>query len=141
MLPARTNHARRGQSLVESAFVLLVFLVTLIGIFDLGLIMFLHQTFVERARNAVRYSVVRAYDPAVVRNMVLYNQPSAPDGSPTGYMGLTPAMIDVQRLDTGTNEDRIVITIRDYPYRFFSPLIAGQFYGRHIVLTLPVEGT
>jgi len=138
-MSGRVRKGRRGQSLVESTFIALVFLATLLGIFDVGQILFIHQTFVERARNAARSSVVNAYDPAVVRNLVLYNQATVPEGSTTGFMGLTAEMVNVTRADAGTNEDRLVITISSYPYRFFSPLISKMFYSRPVVVSLPIE--
>ena len=130
---------QRGQSAIESTLVLLVFLVTLLGIFDLGQILFIHQTFVERARNAVRFGVVRTYDPVQIQNMVLFNSPTVPSGATSGFLGLKPGMVTVSRENVGTDEERIVVTIAGYPYRFFSPLIAGAFTGRPIVASLPVE--
>ncbi|MEK7408294.1 MAG: TadE family protein [Acidobacteriota bacterium] len=139
-MASRTRRNRqRGQALVESAFITLVFVVTLLGIFDLGQILFIHQSLADRARNAARYAVVRTYDATVVQNMVLYYQPTVPEGATTGFMGLATSMVSVTRSDAGTNEDRITITISNYPFRFFSPLIAGQFYGRPIVVTMPTE--
>lgn len=124
---------------MEATFVLLVFLVTLIGIFDMAQIFFIQQTFVERARNAARYGAVRTYDPAVIRNMVLYNQPAAPEGEPPGFMGLTAAMISVSHPDIGTNDERLTVTISGYPFKFLSPLIAGTFMGRTITASQPYE--
>src|SRR5437879_2939538 len=47
---------RRGNTLVESALDFGAFLFMLIGVFDFGQFLFVHQTLVERARNAVRYA-------------------------------------------------------------------------------------
>jgi Flp pilus assembly protein TadG len=134
-----TFRSRRGQTLVESALVALVFLVTLIGIFDLGQIFFIHQTFVERVRNAARYAVVNTYDATAFKNMVLYSQPTVPTGRTSGIFGLTADMVTVTRAGAGTNDDRIVVSVTNYPYRFFSPLIAGVFQGRAILVSLPSE--
>ena len=130
---------RKGQATLEAAFVILVFLATLIGIFDMGQILFVHQSFVARVRGAARYGVVRAYDAGAIRNMVLYGQPAAPDRAPSGIFGLTAAMVDVSQLDPGTSEARIVVSISSYPYRLFSPWIGRAFTGRPIVASLPVE--
>ncbi len=130
---------RRGQAAVEAAMVMLVFLATLIGIFDLGQCLFIHQTFVARARSAARYGVVRDYDEAAIRNMVLYGQPSAPEGETSGIFGLTVAMVNVTQAGSGTSEHRIVVSIHGYPYRLFSPWIGREFTGRSIVASMPVE--
>lgn len=130
---------RRGQGAVEAALVTLVFLAILIGILDLAQVLFIHQTFVARARGAVRYAAVSNYDPNAVKNMVLYGQPAAPPGSTSGIFGLSPAMVSVARNDAGTNEARIVVTITGYPYRLFSPWIGQAFTGRPIVASVSVE--
>jgi hypothetical protein len=124
---------------VESALIGLVLLATLIGAFDLGQILFLHQTFVERVRNAARYAVVHSYDAAAFKNMVLYRQPTVPEGQTSGIFGLTADMVSVTRPGVGTNDERIIISITNYPYRFFSPLIAGVIVGRTITVSLPSE--
>lgn len=132
--------SRRGQAAVEATLVALVFLVTLIGIFDMGQIFFIHQTLAERVRNASRYGAVRAFDANAFRNMVLYNQPTAPEGSPSGTFGLTADMVSVTRQDAGTHEDRLIVTITNYPYRFFTPLIAGVFHSsRPLTISIPYE--
>lgn len=130
---------RRGQSVVESAFVLLVLLTTLIGIFDLGQVLFIHQSFVERVRHAARYAVVNSYDPVAFKNMVLYRQTTVPAGQTSGIFGLTPDTVSITHSGAGTNDDRIVVSITSYPYRFFTPLIAGVFVGRNITVSLPSE--
>ncbi len=130
---------QRGQAAVEAALVALILIVTLIGIFDMGQVFFIHQTLVERVRNAGRYSAVHAYDPATFTNMVLYNQATAPEGSTSGVFGLTSSMVEVVRCDAGTNDDRIVLTLRDYPFRLFTPIIGRAFTGRPIVVSFPYE--
>ena len=133
----RNNSARkRGQAIVEGALVTLVLAAVLIGVFDLGLVLFIHQTFAARVRSAVRYGVVNPYDETAIKNMVLYGQPTA---GATGAFGLTAAMVSVVKTGVGTNDERIVVTISGYPYRFFSPWIGGAFNGRSIMASLPLE--
>jgi hypothetical protein len=134
---SRNKSARRqGQAVIEGALVTLTLAAVLIGILDLGQVLFIHQTFVSRARSAVRHGVVNACDESAIRNMVLYGQPTA---GPTTVFGLTAGMVSVARTDVGTNEQRIVVTISGYPYHFFSPWIGGVFTGRSIVASLPLE--
>jgi Flp pilus assembly protein TadG len=122
--------------MIEGALVALILVAVLIGIFDLGLVLFIHQTFANRVRSAVRYGVVNTYDPTVIKNMVLYGQPTA---GAAGSFGLTAAMVSVTRTGVGTNDQRIVVSISGYPYRFFSPWIGGPFNGRAIMASLPLE--
>lgn len=138
MTPMSTNNSprKRGQAIVEGALVTLVLAAVLIGIFDLGIVLFIHQTFTTRVRSAVRYAVVNTYDETAIKNMVLYGQPTA---GAAGVFGLTAAMVTVTPPGVEPNDQRIVVTISGYPYRFFSPWIRGAFNGRSIMASLPLE--
>jgi hypothetical protein len=138
MTPMSGNQTarKRGQAIVEGALVTLVLAAVLIGIFDLGLVLFIHQTFTTRVRSAVRYGVVNPYDETAIKNMVLYGQPTT---GTSGMFGLTAAMVSVTESGLGTNDQRIVVTISGFPYRFFSPWIGGAFNGRSISASLPLE--
>lgn len=125
--------------MVEGALVALAFLAVLIGIFDMAQILLVRQTFVSRVRSAVRYGAVNPDDQTGIRNIVLYGQTTAPPGSPPGTLGLTPAMVVVSRSDPGTNEDRIMVSIVNYPYRLFSPWISGPLAAAPVTSTHPVE--
>jgi len=129
----RKKSARRGQALVESALVTGVFLTLLIGVLDVGQVLFVHQTLVERTRNALRYGAVRPFDADAIRNMF-------PEGSEEGLFGLLPSMVQVSREDAGTSADRIVIRVTKYPFRFYTPLIAGAYEGKPIIASIPYEG-
>lgn len=145
------RHESRGQSLLESTLVLLAFLTLLIGVLDVGQVLFLHHTLVERTRAALRYGAVQTpFDADAVRNMVLYNQPTIPGnagsgdggGDPPvvpGIFGLMPSMVQVQRHDATFNEDRITIQITQYPFRFYTPMIAGLYEGKPIEGSTPYE--
>jgi Flp pilus assembly protein TadG len=102
---ARFRRDRRGQTAVESALVFLVLLITVIGIFDLGQILFIHQTFMERVRGAARYAAVNTFDATAFTNMVLYNQTTVPPGQSSGIFGLTSAMVSVTQSGAGTSLD------------------------------------
>ncbi len=136
---AATRRTRRDSSLVESALILLVFLATLIGIFDISQVLFVHETLVEQARHACRYGVVHYNSTAAIRDMVLFNRPDSPPVGTSGIFGLTASMVDVTRANVGSHEDRMVVTITGYPFYFLSPWIAGRYQGRPIVASLPVE--
>jgi Flp pilus assembly protein TadG len=135
----RRKKNERGQTLVESALVMLVLIATLLGIVDFGQVLFFHQYLVERARAGVRWAAVSSpIDTDKVKNFVIYNNSSG-TGSPV-LGGLTPSMIDVVQSGTqGCDEARITVTISNYPFRFFSPWIAKTFVNKPIVETLPWE--
>jgi hypothetical protein len=79
-----------------------------------------------------------------MQNIVVYGQSSLPAGKSTGdpgIFGLVPSMVAVSRAGTGDPEDRINITLSGYRFSFVSPLIAGQYTGKAIRVSLPVEGS
>jgi hypothetical protein len=125
--------------MLEGALVILMLVNVLIGIFDLGQVLFIRQTFVYRTRSAARYGAITNASEGAVKNMVLYGLPTAPEDPPSGPFGLTAAMISVSKSDVGSSAQRLVVTVSGYPYRFFTPWIAGTFTGRDIVASTPLE--
>lgn len=125
--------------MVETALVMLVFMLLLIGLFDFAQVLYVHQGVTERARTGLRYGIVNTYDATAIKNVVIYGDPSAPTGS-SAWFNLTSDMVAVERDDAGTSEDRIKITVSNYPYIFLSPYIAGSKTGAPIVEALSYEG-
>ena len=141
MLRMNRRRNRAGQAALETVLVVVFFLAAIIGTVDFGQLLFTHQSLVERVRGAVRYGVVRPFDEPAIRNMVLYGQAETPaGGSTSSFLGLAPANVRVARNDTGTDDERITVSIVDYHYQFFSPWIAGSFTNNDAVVeTMPVE--
>lgn len=129
-----------GSVLVESSLVLLVFMLMLLSTFDIGQVLLLHQSITERVREALRYGVVNTYNATAIRNYVLYGQTTAPTNSSSTFYSLTSSMVSVQRSDAGTDDDRVTITVSNYPYIFLTPMISGSHTGAPIMETLPYEG-
>jgi hypothetical protein len=122
--------------LVETALIFTTFAFMLIGAFDCGQFLFIHQALVERARSAARWGVVN--DPtnlSGIQNMVLYNQPT---GSGSGYFGLDSSMVQVTNPGSGTDNYRVVVFITNYPYTVLSPYIGGTHTGPNITMSFPV---
>jgi hypothetical protein len=118
----------RGQALVESALVLIPFIAIAIGIFDVGYALFLHQTIGSRAQAAARWGAVNPYSAVLIQNKLLYGTPTPVPGQ-RPWLGLTGANVNVQHLDAGTSEDRIVVTVSGYSFPFFSATIVRTFFG------------
>lgn len=135
--PKQEQDPRRGSTLVESTLVLLVSLALLIGIGDLAQILFVHQSLVERVREALRYGVI-TYDVSAIQNIVLYGTATPANGA-TPSFNLTSSMVRVLRYDVKTSEDRVVIEVSNYPIEFFSPWIAGRLTGKPIIAFQPME--
>lgn len=98
---------RRGSVMVETCLCFLVFFAMMLGVFDFGQFLFIHQALVERARWALRYGVANytaSTDPAsassgdatcaseglttCIENEMLYYSSTA---GTTGYFGLSNA--------------------------------------------------
>lgn len=135
LLRRQTN---RGSVMVEMALVGAVFFVLLIGIADVGQVLFVQQAIVERARSAARWGAVN--DPtntSAIQNMALYSQPTAPVGGKASF-GLTSSMVNVSTADAGTDDYRLVIQISGYSVLMLSPYIAGSYTGAPINVSVPL---
>jgi Flp pilus assembly protein TadG len=119
---------QRGNTLVEAGLIFVLGISLLIGLFDLGQILFIHQTVVERTRAAARWAAVNPYNSDQTKNMVLYGSPTAPDGG-TPLFGMTTSNIAVAHDNSdGLYADRIQITVSGYTYFFFSAAIVNTMY-------------
>ena len=135
---SRRQSASKGSVVVETALVFIVFAGLLIGAFDFGQFLFVHQALVERARYAARWGAINdPTDSASITNMVLYYQPTAP-GSGTGYFNLTPSNVSVTNPDSGTDNYRLNIQISGYSYLVLSPFITGTRTGIPILVSVPL---
>ena len=135
------KHSERGQSMVETALILLVYLMILIGIIDFGQVLYFHQSLVERARAAARYGAIHPTDTTGIQNMAVYNVSTYSGGAPPAILGgMTTSMVDVQNPDVNTVAARVVVTISGYPIVFISPYIAKTFNNRAIMVSMSAEG-
>ena len=57
---------RRGQALVEFALIIPLFLVLLVGLFDLGRAVFAYNTLTNAAREGARTAIVNQYKPSII---------------------------------------------------------------------------
>ena len=134
---ARPRRQRSGGSvIVETALIFLVFACLLLGAFDFGQFLFVHQALVERARYAARWGAIS--DPTnstAITNMVLYN---APTGSGTGYFNLTSANVFVTSPGVGTDNYVLNVELSGYTYIRVSPYMAGSYVGPQINVSVPL---
>ena len=130
------NRLRAGSTVVESALVLTVALVTFIGIIDIGSVLFRMQGLVERARAGARWGVVNTYSDTSVRNVVVYGN-SAGTGNP--LLGLQSGYVTVTNVDLGDSVSKIQVVISNYPFRFFTPFLAGPKIFPTVEVSLTTE--
>ncbi len=149
----RANSSRRrtskGNAMVETALIFIVFAAMLIGAFDFGQYLFIHQALIERARSAARWGAIN--DPTnhtSIANMVLYNQSSTPPSGTASYFNLTTGSTDAQgnntgnvfvtNPDSGTDSYRLNVQISGYSYQMLSPYITGTYTGIPITVSVPL---
>lgn len=133
---SRARH-QRGQSLIESVIVLLIFLAMLFGVMDCGQVLFAHQSLVERVNASLRWGTTHSWQgPEPVVNLVLYNQTEEPHDSREAYLGLKPENVAVnyRRATADRPDDELLsVSIVNFEARLFSPWI-----GHSLVSTRPV---
>jgi len=134
---------RRGQSLVEGTLVMLVFFAMLLGVLDVGQILFAHQSLVERVRAAVRWGTLHPDDgPDRVVDYVLYGQPDEPQITTPGFLGLTEDNVRAEyRLPTELRPDDhlLHVEIVNYQSHLFTPWFATSLISpRPVSMTAPV---
>ncbi len=133
---------QRGQALVETALVLLLFLTTLIAALDFSQLLFSQQMLVERVRSGLRWGMIHPWDGTgdQIANMILYKQSAAKEGA--GFLGLTRANILVTYAPptvADPNDVRLTVAIINYKFQFFTPFIARSFVNnRAIVESAPI---
>jgi len=111
----------------------------ILGAFDFGQFLFIHQALVERARYAARWGAIA--DPTnttAIQNMVRYNQSTTPASGTASYFNLSAANVQVTNLDAGTANSRLKVLITNYPYTILSPNIAGTYTGPNISVVVPL---
>jgi Flp pilus assembly protein TadG len=62
----RGTNGSRGQAMVEFALVIPIFLLLLVGIFDLGRAVFAYNTLTNAAREGARMAIVNQYEPSII---------------------------------------------------------------------------
>jgi len=144
----RRRPKQRGAGMLETALVIVTFLCMILFILDMGRILLFDQFFGERVRVAARSAAVNTYDAAdpaadvaAIKNYLCYNSRTAPGGDTNslGFFGLTPAMVSVQRLGTvGKWDDRIRVTIQNYPVVSVTPWFSGPLKLKPVSATIPV---
>ena len=137
--------------MVEASLIFVLATTLLIGLFDVAQVMFIHQTVVERAREAARWGTVNPYDATKITNMVLYGTPTAGTAG-TELFNMSSSNVAVSHVGSGSMSDRLSITVSGYTYLLFSAAIVNtltphsgttvptvQRTGLSVTYTIPCE--
>lgn len=134
---------RRGQTLVESTLVLLIFLAMLLGVMDCAQVLFSYQSLVERVNTAVRWGVTHPWQGSdAVTNLVLYNQIDEPREAKPGYLGMKPENVVVRHQPATAqrpDDELLSVAIVNFEAHLFSPWIAQALVSpRPVLITAPM---
>jgi Flp pilus assembly protein TadG len=141
----KSRQNQRGQMFVESGLIMLFFLPVLIGVMDFGQFLYLHLSLTERTRAAAHYGAITTYtDGSDIANVAIYNDPA---GAASGATALLPNLqtadathdgyVTATLTDAGTDDARIRVTIKNYPYYFL--MMPASLNRRTITDTEPYE--
>lgn len=122
---------RKGQALLEASLLFLVFFVMMIGMLDVGQMLFLHAFLVDRTWTAARWGRWNPYDPTTMTNLVLYGKTSPADGDQP-FWGMSSSNVTVTNPGCGPNPNidcRVTIAVSGYTYNLFSAAILGKYFG------------
>lgn len=120
----RRRNKQAGQALVETVLTLMAFMIILVGMIEIGEIVFAHQMIAERVRTAVRWGAVNTWDdstsPTLISNIVLYGT-TTPAQSAQAIFNLTSQNVSVTRPQPDYSaDDRIVVQVSGYALTFIS---------------------
>ncbi len=118
------RRGKRGSALVELPLALLPFAFVFASFVDVIHVTYLIHSVEQRVRAGARYGSAHGADQTAVRNIVLYNTPTAP-GSGSPFLGLHPEDIQVSRLDVGTATDRVSVSVSGLSLPLVSPWLRG----------------
>jgi Flp pilus assembly protein TadG len=145
---AYRHRSKRGQSLVEFALVLPVFMLVLAGILDFGFMLYSRMTVINAAREGARAAVVSIDDPTAIPSLV-HNRVLAVAGGLTATPSDTAACI----ADTAQHAtcdfvaggqpnplpgDSVRVTV-NYTYSTFFPLLFGATFNLASTVQMVIE--
>jgi Flp pilus assembly protein TadG len=135
----RRCRTSKGSALIEMAMIYLVFACMLVGAFDFGQFLFVHQALVERARYAARWGAITdPTDTASITNMVRFYQAADPPAGTPSYFNLTAGNVVVTNPGSGTDQYRLNIKISGYSFVALSPYIGGNLNGPPVTVNVPL---
>lgn len=153
----RPRQSQRGQTLVEFALVVMVFLVVMFGLLEFARALWTWNTIVQATRAGARFAVVETPNPAnndAIKNYVVYLN-SAGTGAPV-LPGLTTSNVTVsfQKIDPTSvsgayvspppankfQADVVQVGISGYSFSFIVPIFGTSITLPAFTTTLSLEG-
>jgi len=126
--------SERGQSLVEMAFVVLLFLTLIFSIIEFGRALWTYNSIVQSTRAGARWAVVNVGSNGDTtnidrtKNIVVYASPDVSTGIPT-VPGLDKSMVSVSvvTVDSDSNgipiNQKISVSVNGFQFQFIVPIV------------------
>ncbi len=145
--PSGRRGRRRGQSMVEFALVIPIFMLILAGILDFGFALYSRMTVINAARDGARAAVM-VPDFSTITTVAQ----QAADSSAAGA-GMTPSSVSVTCLQTSVSltspatiacgptvvpGDSVSVTV-NYTYKTFFPLFFGASFNLASTVQMVIE--
>jgi Flp pilus assembly protein TadG len=136
---SRRRRTSKGAMLLEMALIYLVFACLLIGAFDFGQFLFVHQAIVERVRYAARWGAINnPADTASIKNMVRYYQAADPPSGTPSYFNLADSNVTVVSSGSGTDNYYLTVLVSGYSFVSLSPVVGGNLTGIPVRVSVPL---
>ena len=117
---ASRGDRRRGQSMVEFSLVFIVFLMLMVGLFELGRMVWIYETVAHAARQGARYAMVRGNSGAPDNAALIASVKGQAIGLISSQITVTPTW------EGGGIVGTFVRVQVSYP---FAPVVAGPLLG------------
>ena len=136
---AHRRKRQKGQALIETSLVLIALLLMIVGIMDFGQFLFFHEALTDRVRVGARYAAVNPYDATAIKNMVVYNSDTAPNGATSGLFGLQTSQVTVTPTPTSGAPTYVEVKISGFPIQLLSPYLTKSYTHHPIIATRKTE--
>src|ERR1700683_2694639 len=93
----------------------------LLGMIDIGQLLFVRQTLADRARMAARWGALNSYDPAAIRRIVLFGTAEQAPGQ-SAFFGLKHDAVDVSNPGCPGPACRISVAIPQHGIQSVEPM-------------------
>jgi hypothetical protein len=127
--------------MVECSLIMTATMALLIGAVDFGQVLYFHQGLASRLQAGAHWAAVHSYDATKIANVVVYGSETAGQNTQSLMSGLTTAMISSSVSNANTTSAMVEVRIQNFPYRFFSPWIAGAYTARPLKVRVTHEAS
>jgi Flp pilus assembly protein TadG len=135
------RHSRsrnRGQALVEFALVIPLFLLMLVGIFDLGRAVFSYNTLTNAAREGARLAIVNQYKPTIIqraKDQTAITELNAPNVDVNFYQTKVDGTPDTARPCALVAVGCLAVVTFESTYQPITPIISNIMFKNGVTFT------